>query len=122
MIYIRKYVDQDCEVELLPDYTETELFVEMGTPSQERRMVVYKALSEMLNYYQLNSPTAYGNPEYSRLSGYLDGLLYAYQLDLGFVDGVACIQTRKGTVLLKCDVPRKPKTYFEEMKEIDSLF
>ena len=66
------------EDNLLPDVTETYIFTDYEkNPSDYMRCLywLYIALSKRENYYERNSPTAFGDPEYTRYVGMVTGIL-----------------------------------------------
>ena len=75
-----KCYDIKSEENLLPDITDTEIFKDYeNNQSDYMRCIyfLYIALSKRENYYQLYSPTAFGNTEYARLDGFVCGILQA---------------------------------------------
>lgn len=71
-------------LELLPDITYTHIwndydFTDANKCSKRVRLaaILYDAISKRENYYQINSPTMFGNPEYRYLCGLVNGILQA---------------------------------------------
>lgn len=123
MIYIK--VRNINGIELLPLPEETPFWngsdFEM-TKKERRNYDVYDAIRNVENYYQVNSPTAFGDPDYSRVSGYLNGLLRGYGLDMQRTDDKIIIRTSySGTKLMIIERPHKPDSYHKDKNEIRKL-
>lgn len=84
-----------------------------------RILAVYTAVHKMYNYYQINTPTAFGNPEYDYLRGYLVGLLCGLQYDIEEKDDKVIITNKHNKKLLIVEIPIKKNRYFEEIKDIN---
>lgn len=114
--------EYDGSVEMLPDVTQTPLwepYEQSYCPKSHRQLVkLYDAISRRENYFQFNTPTAFGNPDYSLLVGEVNGLLLAIEAHEANRDGKIIIQKESGRVLLSVDRPQKPKWYYEELRDI----
>jgi hypothetical protein len=114
--------EYDGSVEMLPDVTQTPLwepYEQSNCPKSHRQLVkLYDALSRRENYFQFNTPTAFGNPEYSQLVGEVHGILLAMEVDERHRDDKIIIFKENGRVLLTVDKPQKPKSYYEELQDI----
>ena len=120
MRYIRK--EFDGAVEHLPDVSETDLVCDYdASPTEKRNMLLYMALSDYENYYQFNSPTAFGNPDCSRKEGYLYGLLAAYELHIARTESIIKIITENGRTIMIVDKLKRPDQYHKERKEAEEL-
>ena len=91
------------------------------TKREERNYNVYSAIRAVENYYQFNSPTAFGNPDYSRACGYLSGLLQGYGLEMQRIDNKIIIKTTGGTKVMIVESPRKPESYHKDKAEMNTL-
>ena len=85
---IEKTID-DVGVQRLPDVIDTPIFKEyqenehkttLKAKNAKMAYLTYMALSKRENYYQDNSPTAFGDPEYKYLCGIFIGICQAYSL------------------------------------------
>ena len=122
MTYIEKCVHDGTE--LLPDITETPLWsardidtASLHTPTERRLALLYECVAERENYYQINSPTAFGNPDYERLCGIVAGILAA--LDINERTENNRIVFRRGNkMVLAVDKLKKPDSYYAELTEI----
>ena len=64
-----------------------------------------KCVCDVLNYYQENSPDAFGNAPYARLDGYMRGYINGNKMDLEYGDDYWSI--KKGNrVIMKIGVPK----------------
>lgn len=120
MRYIRKHFDG--AVEYLPDVNETDLVCDYdASPTDRRNMLLYMALSDCENYYQFNSPTAFGNPDYARKEGFLYGLLTAYGLHIARTKESVRVVTENNRTIIVVDKLKKPDQYYKERKEAEEL-
>jgi len=111
-------------VDLLPDIVDTPLWALIDpdrnpnpNPTERQIAGLYNALQKRENYFQENSPTAYGNPEYSLYCGVVSGFLQAMDAYEDEVDGQIFI--RKGRKkLLMIDKVQRPTWYYETQREI----
>lgn len=118
-----KCYDIKSEENLLPDITDTEIFKDYeNNQSDYMRCIyfLYIALSKRENYYQLYSPTAFGNTEYARLDGFVCGILQ----DTGWEeiqDESYIIIKRNNRKILILQKLSKPQSYYEDKKEIAKI-
>jgi hypothetical protein len=117
MIEIRCNTD-DMGNEYLPDFTETELFVDEFnmTKKQEQMIMLYNAIVRAENYWYLNTPTGFGNPDHSMHVGFVSGMVCGLGWDYQEVDGEIIIKSGK-SVLLKIQKPKKSEKYYDAQKE-----
>ena len=115
-----KCYDIKSEENLLPDITDTEIFKDYeNNQSDYMRCIyfLYIALSKRENYYQLYSPTAFGNTEYARLDGFVCGILQATGWE-EIQDESYIIIKRNNRKILILQKLSKPQSYYEDKKEI----
>lgn len=111
-------------VDLLPDIVDTPLRALIDPdrnpnpkPTERQIAGLYNALQKRENYFQENSPTAYGNPEYSLYCGVVSGFLQAMDAYEHEVNEQIII--RKGRKnLLVIDKIRRPTQFYEAQREI----
>lgn len=112
-------------VELLPPPEDTPFWKDMDltvmSSKELRNYNIYSAIRDVENYYQFHTPTAFGNPDYARAHGYLNGLLQGYGLDKQIIGDKIIIKTQKGVKLMVIERPQKPDAYFKEKEEISKL-
>lgn len=118
-----KCYDIKSEENLLPDITDTEIFKDYeNNQSDYMRCIyfLYIALSKRENYYQLYSPTAFGNTEYARLDGFVCGILQATGWE-EIQDESSIIIKRNNRKILILQKLSKPQSYYEDKKEIAKM-
>ena len=118
-----KCYDIKSEENLLPDITDTEIFKAYeNNQSDYMRCIyfLYIALSKRENYYQLYSPTAFGNTEYARLDGFVCGILQATGWE-EIQDESYIIIKRNNRKILILQKLSKPQSYYEDKKEIAKI-
>lgn len=111
------------EGNLLPDITDTEIFKDYeNNQSDYMRCIyfLYIALSKRENYYQLYSPTAFGNTDYARLDGLVCGILQATGWE-EIQDESSIIIKRNDRKILTLQKLSKPRSYYEDKKEIAKI-
>lgn len=116
--------DSSDGVDLLPDIVDTPLWALIDPdhnphpkPTERQIAGLYNALQKRENYFQENSPTAYGNPEYSLFCGVVSGFLQAmdaYEYEVG--EQIIIRKGRKN--LLVIDKVRRPTQFYEAQREI----
>ena len=75
-----------------------------------------KCVCDVLNYFQENSPDAFGNAPYARLVGYMNGYIHGCKMDLEKEKDIWTI--RKGSRKVLCiEVPKKPQSYYDDLKD-----
>jgi hypothetical protein len=77
---------------------------------------IAKCICDVLNYFQENTPDAFGNAPYKALDGYMRGYLNGSKLDLIKEDNWWVVKKGKRTVI-KIEVPKKPSSYYQELQE-----
>lgn len=118
-----KCYDIKSEENLLPDITDTEIFKDYeNNQSDYMRCIyfLYIALSKRENYYQLYSPTAFGNTEYARLDSFVCGILQATGWE-EIQDESYIIIKRNNRKILILQKLSKPQSYYEDKKEIAKI-
>ena len=118
-----KCYDIKSEENLLPDITDTEIFKDYeNNQSDYMRCIyfLYIALSKRENYYQLYSPTAFGNTEYARLDGFVCGILQATGWE-EIQDESYIIIKRNNRKILILQKLSKPQSYYEDKIEIAKI-
>ena len=111
-------------IEFLPDITDTPLWAmldpdrNMQSKKPDRQLAgLYAALRQRENYYQENTPTAFGDPQYSLYCGVVKGFLMAMEAEENDVAGQIVIRnSRNGKKLLVIDKPTRPASYFEDLR------
>lgn len=125
-IEVKKFVDG---VEYLPDVVDTPLWDLINpdkfyrTKKSDRQIArLYEAIAKRENYFQEYSPTAFGNPDYERIAGTVDGILVAMEAYETEANGQIVIRmAQSGKKILVVDKVKRPKSYFEEERENKEL-
>lgn len=113
MVVLKKHVDEDGFEWLDP----LELVDELCSNNTDKIFGVAKCCADVLNYWLDNTPDAFGNAPFARLDGFLYGYLAGAGMDLEKSKDVWTI--RKGKrVVLRVEVPKKPASYYEDMKDV----
>ena len=112
------------EVELLPDVVETAIWKDFNDGCCSKRIeflfCLYIAIAKRENYFQLNSPTAFGNSEYNYLCGLVAGLLQASGYEEVKVEDQIIVKNSKRKVLV-IDKVKRPQAYYDNCKENDEM-
>ena len=112
MVVLKKIVPEDGSVEYLDP---TELIDEIN----DRDFKMYslaKPICDVLNYFQENSPDAFGNAPYARLEGFMRGYLAGAKLELEEAKDVWLIRKGKRKIL-SIEVPVKPQSYYDDLRD-----
>lgn len=93
----------------------TPLFNEMDTRSF-KIFVLARCICDVLNYYQENTPDAFGNAPYARLCGYMEGFINGGEMELERGKDLWIVRKGKRKILA-VEVPTKPQGYYEAIKD-----
>jgi len=120
MFEIKKVIDDDTEI--LPDIVDTSLW-EKANPfgaNHDKKMdaiaSLYNAIRERENYYQINTPTAFGDPRFGYFSGLVCGILQGLGMEEYLEDGKIIIKKNKRKVFI-IDKVNRPESYYEVARE-----
>lgn len=116
-------------IEFLPDIVYTDMFKEWERASyypkgtKEIRLVAgfYSALARRENYFQENTPTAFGNPEYSLLEGIVQGFLQGSEMTMDEDNEHFIVKRGKQTVLIVDKIVRNPAFYIARRENEEVL-
>lgn len=75
-----------------------------------------KPICDVLNYYQENSPDAFGNAPYARLEGYMFGYLHGSKMELEQGEDLWIVRKGKRKILA-IEVPKKPQSYYDDLRD-----
>lgn len=122
MYIIHKNIDDG--LEKLPDITETPIWEEYDKMKCSKKVKLlanlYMAIQKRENYYQLNTPTAYGDPQYMYNCGLVIGILQASDMEEIVENNCIVIKKNKRRLLIIEKVER-PQAYYICKKEISEL-
>lgn len=93
----------------------TELIDEANDPDF-KMFSLCKPICDVLNYYQENSPDAFGNAPYARLEGFLSGYLCGAKMELDKSKELWVVRKGKRKILA-VEVPKKPQGYYDALKD-----
>lgn len=115
------------DIEMLPDLVDTPLWRAItpeycsNSTKRDRQIAgLYRAIADRENYFQENTPTAFGNPEYSFKDGVADGYLRAMELE-ETVENEQIVIRKNGRKILVIDKIKKPSAYYKDLAEIRAL-
>ena len=123
---IEKIIGDD-EIQRLPEIIDTPIFKEYQETeykttqkAKNARMayLVYMALSKRENYYQDNSPTMFGDPDYKYLCGVFIGLCQAYGFTEYREDDKILIKKSDESIFMIVDKVEKTSFYHACVREI----
>lgn len=80
--------------------------VEEGSPFFNKWFMFISNECELLNYYNNNTSTAYGNPDYSNLQGFCRGYLAALNCYTEDIDSVRYVKNSHNKTVMKFDIPK----------------
>ena len=93
----------------------TELIDEINDPNF-KMFSLGKPICDVLNYYQENSPDAFGNAPYARLEGFLSGYICGGKMELEKNEELWIVRKGKRKIL-GVEVPKKPQSYYDDLKD-----
>lgn len=92
---------------------------ELIDETNERSFELYnlaKCVCDVLNYFQENSPDAFGNAPHARLVGYMNEYIHGSKMDLEQGEEMWII--RKGNRKILCiEIPQKPQSYYDDLRD-----
>ena len=116
---VHKYVDG--EIEYLPDLLDTPIwddYDDLDAPRSVRLVAaLYRAVAERENYFQVNTPTAFGDPEYKLAFGIVNGIKIAAEIEEQERDGKLFFYKGKRLILV-VDKPMRTVYYYEALADI----
>lgn len=75
-----------------------------------------KPICDVLNYFQENSPDAFGNAPYKELCGYMRGYIHGSKMELEQGDDLWIVRKGKRKILA-VEVPKKPQSYYDDLRD-----
>lgn len=110
------------DTELLPDIVDTPIWKDYDEANCSKNVRViaalYKAIEQRENYYQLNSPTAFGDPQYRYYFGLVVGILQGSEMEEVSIDNLIVIK-RNNKRILVIDKIKRSQEYYDSVKEIN---
>lgn len=111
------------DIEFLPDLVDTPIWKKYSldycsNPTKRNIQIagLYKAIADRENYFQENTPTAFGNPEYNLHMGIVRGYVQALDLEES-VENNQIVISKNGKPILIVDKIKRPQSYYETQRE-----
>lgn len=115
------------DIEILPDLVDTPLWQTISpeycsnSTKRDRQIAgLYRAIANRENYFQENTPTAFGNPEYNLHMGVVRGYIQALELE-ETVENEQIVIRKNGRKILVIDKIKKSSAYYQDLAEIREL-
>lgn len=80
---------------------------------------LWNKLVDYASYWELNSPTVNGNPDYERLSSFIQGYLVAKNWDMEEEPTKIIIRNKRNQFLIKMTKHPLPQSYYDTIKDIN---
>lgn len=107
-------------VELLPDIVDTPIWKDYDEIKCKKgakfAAILYNAVRDRENYYQENTPTAFGDPKYSRQCGFVAGILQGAGLEEKS-DGGKITFMKNGKPFLVVDKISRTDAYYDAVRD-----
>lgn len=81
---------------------------------------LWNKLVDYATYWELNSPTVNGNPDYERLSSFIQGFLVAKNWDMEEESTKIIIKNKRNQILIKMTKQPIPQSYYDKIKDINN--
>lgn len=108
------------DIELLPEIVDTPIWKDFDQPDCSKTVklaaALYDAIFKRENYFQLNTPTAFGNSQYTYYCGLVNGILQGS----GMEESVAGdhLVFKKGTKkILVIDKVKRPRAFLDAVRD-----
>ena len=82
--------------------------------------LLWNKLIDYALYWELNSPTVNGNPEYERLSSFIQGYLVAKNWDMEEQSTKIIIKNKRNQILIEMNKRPIPQSYYDTIKDINN--
>ena len=79
---------------------------------------LWNKLIDYATYWELNSPTVNGNPDYERLSSFIQGYLVAKNWEMEEQSTKIIVKDKRNKILIEMTKRPIPQCYFDKRKEI----
>lgn len=111
MKILKKIVDDGVE------YLDSSELIDEINDRDFKMFSLGKPICDVLNYFQTNSPDAFGNAQYSRLEGYMFGYIHGSKMELEQGEDLWIVRKGKRKILV-VEVPKKPQSYYDDLKDV----
>ena len=122
MIYIHKIIqDEKAMIDTIDPTEIFEYYKEDSAKSQEYYQFLCM-LKNYLEYFNNNTSTAFGNPDYSYMEGLVIGYCMAKHWDYNETKDYITILSSKGRKLIYIERPRKSLAEVNKQKELKQMW
>ena len=91
--------------------------VTFGKQSYQDIIFFYNKLIEYSLYWQLHTPTAFGNPDYNDIKGFIYGYASAKHWGILEKPEKIIVKTYSGKKIIELEILPLPDSYYESLKE-----
>lgn len=81
---------------------------------------LWNKLVDYATYWELNSPTVNGNPDYERLSSFIQGFLVAKNWNMKEEPTKITIKNKRNQILIEMTKRTIPQSYYDGIKDINN--
>lgn len=82
--------------------------------------LLWNKLVDYALYWELNSPTVNGNPDYERLISFIQGFLTAKNWDMKEEPAKITIKNKRNQILIEMTKRPIPQSYYDKIKDINN--
>lgn len=121
MIYIKKYKDEETGTEHIEptDVFKIKGYSEFDDKGQAAYFFLESIVRPMIEYYNVYSSTAFGNPDLARMEGKFIGFCMGKNWDIDEDKERIIIKSAKGRNLYYIEKPCTPQDEIEKRKDIN---
>ena len=120
-IYIKKYYDEDTDTEYIEPSDVFKYYEEVSEKGQYYYSFLCR-VQEYVQYYNTNTSTAFGNPDYAQMGGIVLGWCLGAKWQYIETKEKIEIRTQKGYVVMVVERPKKSSTEIDKQKEINQMW
>lgn len=124
MIYIKKYKDEETGTEHIEptDVFKIKGYGEFDDKGQAAYFFLESIVRPMIEYYNVYSSTAFGNPDLARIEGKFIGFCMGKGWDIDEDKERIIIKSAKGRILYYIEKPCTPQDEIEKRKDINKMW
>lgn len=120
-IYIKKYKDEESDTEHIEPSDIFKYFDEFSDRGQYYYSFLLK-VADYVHYYNHNTSTAFGNPDYARMGGVILGWCYGAGWELDENNERIKILSKKGRTIMIIEKPKKSLAEIQKRKELKKMW
>lgn len=121
MIYIKKYYEEDTDTEYIKPSDVFNYYEEWSDKGQYYYSFLLR-VADYLHYFNFNTSTAFGNPDYSKMNGIVLGWCFGAEWEIKEDCNKIEIFSKKGRKIMVIEKPKTPNTELSKRKEIDKTW